>query len=139
MAKIPVGAWVAAQKLPDKKLALDRDAFLERVMVRAESPSVAGLSLVGLGGSCGKPCFALPYRVVWTDESLDALERVARDHACFLEYGAYPHLKLEDGGAEVAAVQDWTTFGTVYIRPGYEHGEELLLELARALEPIGVT
>jgi hypothetical protein len=41
-------------------------------------------------------------------------------------------------GQEVAAVQDWTTFGMVYVRPGYERGEELLYELARALEPVMV-
>jgi hypothetical protein len=38
---------------------------------------------------------------------------------CFVEYGAYPHLKLSDGGQEVAAVQDWTTFGMVFMRPEY--------------------
>ena len=138
MAKLPVGAWVMAQKLPGPKQALDREAFLERVKGRVETPTIAGLPLIGLGGSCGKPCFQLPYRLTWNSENLDALEAVAREHDCFIEYGAYPHLKLNDGGQEVAAVQDWTTFSMVFMRPGYERGEELLSELARALEPIVV-
>jgi hypothetical protein len=135
MPKIPVGPWIAAQKLPNPKLGRDRDAFLERTRLRAEPKTVAGLPLVGMGGSCGKPCFALPYTIVWDEGNLDQLEGVARAFDCYLEYGLYPHLKLEADGTEVAAVQDWTTFGTVYIRPGFERGEELLSSLASALEP----
>jgi hypothetical protein len=135
VAKIAVGAWIAAQKLPNPKLARDRAAFLERTRLRAEPKTVAGLPLVGMGGSCSKPCFALPYTVVWNDANLDRLEAVAREFGCFLEYGLYPHLKLEADGTEVAAVQDWTTFGTVYVRPGYERGEELLASINAALEP----
>ncbi|WP_027482964.1 hypothetical protein [Deinococcus pimensis] len=135
MPKLSVGPWVAAQKLPSPKLARDREAFLARTRHRATSPTVAGLPLIGLGGSCGKPCFALPYHLTWTNDNLDALEQLARDFDCFVEYGAYPHLKLDDGGQEVAAVQDWTTFGTVYLRPGYEHAEELLVRLNEVLAP----
>ncbi len=65
MAKLPVGAWVMAQKLPSPKQALDREAFLGRVKGRVETPTIAGLPLIGLGGSCGKPCFQLPYRLTW--------------------------------------------------------------------------
>jgi len=135
MTKLTVGPWVAAQKLPSKDLALSRTAFLERTQTRAQTPTVAGLPLIGLGGSCGKPCFALPYVLTWTDANTHALEALAQTFECFVEYGAYPHLKLLDGGQEVAAVQDWSTFGTVYIRPGYEQGVELLEQLCQTLQP----
>jgi hypothetical protein len=134
MPKIPVGPWIAAQKLPSPALARDRAAFLERTRLRAEPKTVAGLPLIGMGGSCGKPCFALPYRIVWSEDNLERLETVASEFDCFLEYGLYPHLKLATDGTEVAAVQDWTTFGMVYIRPGFERGEELLTALAARLE-----
>ena len=61
MTKLNVGPWVASQKLPSKDLALNRLAFLERTLIRVQAPTVAGLPLVGQGGSCGKPCFALTY------------------------------------------------------------------------------
>lgn len=139
MPKIAVGPWIAAQKLPNPTLARDRAAFLERTRLRDEPKSVAGLPLVGMGGSCSKPCFALPYLIRWSDENLNALETVAGEFQCYVEYGLYPHLKLEADGIEVAAVQDWTTFGMVYVRPGFEHGEELLERLAFALNPNSVT
>ena len=86
-------------------MALDRLAFLERTQVRAETPTVAGLPLVGLGGSCGKPCFALPYVLTWTDENTRALEALAQNFDCFVEYGVYPHLKQHDGGQEAGPPQ----------------------------------
>ena len=135
MTKLTVGPWVASQKLPSKDLALDRLAFLERTLIRVQAPTVAGLPLVGLGGSCGKPCFALPYTLTWNDENTLALEALAARFDCFVEYGAYPHLKQHDGGQEVAAVQDWTTFAMVYMRPGYEQGVELLEALKGTLGP----
>ena len=135
MPKIAVGPWIAAQKLPNAALARDRAAFLERTRLRAEPKTVAGLPLVGMGGSCGKPCFALPYLIRWSEDNLIALESVALEFQCYVEYGLYPHLKLSADSVEVAAVQDWTTFGMVYIRPGFEHGEELLERLAVKLEP----
>jgi len=135
MTKLKVGPWVAAQKLPSRDLAFDRLAFLERTQTRAQAPTVAGLPLIGLGGSCGKPCFALPYTLTWNDDNTRVLEQLATEFDCFTEYGAYPHLKLLDGGQEVAAVQDWSTFGTVYLRPGYEQAEELLQRLLAALRP----
>lgn len=135
MTKLTVGPWVAAQKLPSKDLALDRLAFLERTRTRATTPTVAGLPLIGMGGSCGKPCFALPYTLTWTPANTLALEQLAAEFGCFVEYGVYPHLKLHDGGQEVAAVQDWTTFATVYLRPGYEQAEELLVRLRETLQP----
>ena len=135
MPKIAVGPWIAAQKLSNAALARDRAAFLERTRLRAEPKTVAGLPLVGMGGSCGKPCFALPYLIRWSEDNLIALESVALEFQCYVEYGLYPHLKLSADSVEVAAVQDWTTFGMVYIRPGFEHGEELLERLAVKLEP----
>ncbi|GBF04674.1 hypothetical protein DAERI_020271 [Deinococcus aerius] len=135
MSKLTVGPWIAAQKLPSRDAARDRLAFLERTRVRRETPSVAGFPLVGLGGSCGKPCFALPYVLTWTEENTRRLEELAAEFGCYVEYGAYPHLKLHENDQEVGAVQDWTTFGTVYLRPGYERAEELLVRLAGLLQP----
>lgn len=135
MSKLSVGPWIAAQKLPSRDVARDRHAFLLRTRVRQEPQQVAGFPLVGLGGSCGKPCFALPYVLTWTEENTRQLEVVAAEFGCYVEYGAYPHLKLHDSDQEVAAVQDWTTFGTVYLRPGYERAEELLVRLAEVLGP----
>lgn len=134
MPKLRVGPYVASLKT-SPALVRDRHAFLERARLRDDPPSVAGLPLVGLGGSCGKPAFALPYLVRWTDDNTRALEGVAEEFDCFVEYGAYPHLKLQDGGQEVAAVQDWSTMGMVFVRPGYERAEELLVRLRDALAP----
>ena len=137
MTGLGVGPWVAAQKLPSRDVALDRLTFLERTRVQAQIPAVAGLPLVGLGGSCGKPCFALPYVLTWNDENARALEALAQDFGCFVEYGVYPHLKQQDGGQEVTAVQDWSTFGMVFMRPGYDQGVELLEQLRDRLAPEG--
>ena len=135
MPKLTVGPWIAAQKLPRTDLGRDRLAFLERTALRADAQQVAGLPLIGMGGSCGKPAFALPYLLTWTDENTRRLEDVAAEYGCYVEYGLYPHLKLHDGDLEVAAVQDWTTLAMVYLRPGYERAEELLGSLAAALRP----
>ena len=135
MPKLTVGPWIAAQKLLRKDLGRDRLAFLERTALRADAQQVAGLPLIGMGGSCGKPAFALPYLLTWTDENTRRLEDVAAEYGCYVEYGLYPHLKQHDGDLEVAAVQDWTTLAMVYLRPGYERAEELLGSLAAALRP----
>ncbi|SMB84213.1 hypothetical protein [Deinococcus hopiensis] len=132
MPKLNVGPYVASLKTTPA-LVRDRLAFLERARLRDEVPTVAGMPLVGLGGSCGKPAFLLPYLVQWNEESTLTLEEVATEFDCFVEYGAYPHLKLNDGGQEVAAVQDWSNMGMVFVRPGYERGEELLVRLKLAL------
>ncbi|GHF63377.1 hypothetical protein HNQ07_004520 [Deinococcus metalli] len=134
MTKLTVGPYVASLKA-GPTLVRDRQAFLERARLRDDVPVVAGLPLIGLGGSCGKPAFLLPYLVTWTNATTLALEAVAEAFDCFVEYGAYPHLKLNDGGQEVAAVQDWSTLAMVFVRPGYERGEELLMELRDALAP----
>lgn len=137
MTKLTVGPWIAAQKLPSRNAARDRLAFLERTRVRQATPTVAGFPLVGLGGSCGKPCFALPYTLTWDDQNTQALEALAGEFGCYVEYGVYPHLKLHENDQEVAAVQDWTTFATVYLRPGYDRAEELLVRLADTFRPAG--
>ena len=54
-----------------------------------------------------------------------------------MEYRAYPHLELNDGGHLLPAVQDWSNMGMVFIRPGYERGEDLLIRLRDALAPSG--
>ncbi|WP_342747176.1 hypothetical protein [Deinococcus planocerae] len=77
----------------------------------------------------------MPSVLHWTEENTRQLEDVAAEFGCYVEYGAYPHLKLYENDQEVAAVQDWTTFGTVYLRPGYERAEEVLVRLAEALDP----
>ncbi|PYE49935.1 hypothetical protein [Deinococcus yavapaiensis] len=134
MPKLTVGPYVASMKTSRDRVR-DREAFLARARLRDDVPSVAGLPLVGLGGSCGKPAFALPYLLTWTDENTRALEAVAKEFDCFVEYGAYPHLKLDEDGQEVAAVQDWSNLAMVFVRPGYERGEELLVRLRDILAP----
>lgn len=135
MPKLTVGPWIAAQKLPSKDAGRDRQAFLERTRLREKKHEVAGLPLIGMGGSCGKPAFALPYLLTWNEENTQALEKVADEFGCYIEYGLYPHLKLSEGDLEVAAVQDWTSLAMIYVRPGYERAEELLARLAEALSP----
>lgn len=134
MTKLTVGPYIASMKTSPAQVR-DRQAFLERARVRDHVPTVAGLPLVGLGGSCGKPSFLLPYFVRWNDENTRVLEQVAEEFDCFVEYGAYPHLKLHDGGQEVAAVQDWSNMAMVFVRPGFERAEELLVRLRDALAP----
>lgn len=134
MAKLNVGPYVASLKTsPD--WVRDREAFLTRARLRDEVPEVAGLPLVGLGGSCGKPAFLLPYLIRWDAANTRALEAVADEFGCFVEYGAYPHLKLHDGGQEIAAVQDWSNMAMVFVRPGYERAQEVLGRLAEVLKP----
>lgn len=135
MPKLTVGPWIAAQKLPSKDMGRNRHAFLERTKLRQEEQQVAGLPLVGMGGSCGKPAFALPYLLTWSDANTQALENVADEFGCYVEYGLYPHLKLHEGDLEVAAVQDWTNLAMIYLRPGYERAEEVLTRLSVALRP----
>ena len=130
MTKRTVGPWGAAQKLPSPALARDRQTFLTRTRRDAQRGRVP---LIGLGGTCGKPCFALPYTVTWREEHTLVLEDVAAAFECFVEYGASPHLKRNDDGQEVAAVQDWSPFATLYLRPGYEGAEELLAQLGEVL------
>lgn len=129
-----LGQFVASLKAPRDQVG-DRAAFLARSARKTEGPSVAGFELVGLGGSCGKPAFKLPFVVRFDDANLARLEALAADWGMFVEYGAYPHLKLADGGREIAAVQDWTDSTLVFLRPGFDRKEELLTAIARALAP----
>lgn len=116
-----------------RELVRDRHAFLKRSAGKHDLPSLAGLPMLGLGGSCGKPAFQLPFVVRFDDAKLERLEQVAARFGMFVEYGAYPHLKLEDGGQEIAAVQDWTTLTLVFLRPSYDRKEELLTAISQAL------
>lgn len=134
MAKLNVGPYVASLKTGPGQVR-DREAFLTRARLRDEVPEVAGLPLVGLGGSCGKPAFLLPYLLRWDEANTRALEEVAEEFGCFVEYGAYPHLKLHEGRQEIAAVQDWSNMAMVFVRPGYERAEEVLGRLTTALKP----
>jgi len=111
----------------------DRQAFLQRSERKHDAPEVAGLPMLGLGGSCGKPAFQLPFVVRFDEEKLVKLEQTAERFDMFVEYGAYPHLKLEDGGQEIAAVQDWTTLTLVFMRPSYREKEALLTAIKEAL------
>jgi hypothetical protein len=97
-----------------------------------DAPTIAGLPMVGLGGSCGKPAFLLPTVVRFDLAKVARLEAVAKQFGMFVEYGAYPHLK-EPGDKEIAAVQDWTNATLVFLRPGYGRKEELLAAIAQAL------
>lgn len=128
-----LGQYVASLKA-GKDLVRDREAFLERCRRKYQTPSIAGFPMVGLGGSCGKPAFLLPFVVRFDRNTALALEAVAERFGMYIEYGAYPHLKLPDE-TEIAAVQDWTNATLVFLRPSYERKEELLTAIAEALKP----
>lgn len=129
--QVSLGQYVASLKAPRDQLS-DRQAFIARSQSKYDAPSVAGLPMVGLGGSCGKPAFLLPNVVRFDMEKAEKLEAVAVQFGMFVEYGAYPHLK-EPGDKEIAAVQDWTNATLVFIRPGYSRKEELLGAITEAL------
>lgn len=127
-----LGQYVGSLKASRDQLQ-DRAAFLERCERKYETPDLAGLPMVGLGGSCGKPAFLLPFVLRFDEAKLERLEVLAERYGMFVEYGAYPHLKLKESGQEIAAVQDWTTASLVFMRPSYERKEELLSEIREAL------
>ena len=126
-----LGQYVASLKATRAQLS-DREAFVERSQSKYDTPSVAGLPMVGLGGSCGKPAFLLPNVVRFDLAKVERLEAVAERFGMFVEYGAYPHLK-EPGDKEIAAVQDWTNATLIFLRPGYDRKEELLAAISKAL------
>jgi hypothetical protein len=127
-----LGGFVAGLKAARESVR-DRAAFLERSARKGDGPTLAGLPLVGLGGSCGKPAFLLPFVVRFDGERLARLEAVASRFAMFVEYGAYPHLKLEDGGQEIAAVQDWSNATMLFMRPSYPEKDRLAQAVVDAL------
>jgi len=129
--QVSLGQFVATLKATRDQLS-DREAFVERSQSKYDAPSIAGLPMVGLGGSCGKPAFLLPTVVRFDLAKVERLEAVAEAFGMFVEYGAYPHLKEPDG-KEVAAVQDWTNATLVFLRPGYSRKEELLSAISEAL------
>jgi hypothetical protein len=126
-----LGQFVASLKA-GRELIADREAFVARSQAKYNAPVVAGLPMVGLGGSCGKPAFLLPTVVRFDLANALRLEAVAERFGMLMEYGAYPHLKESDG-REIAAVQDWTNATLVFMRPGYDRKEELLTAIAEAL------
>ena len=131
---VSLGQYVGSLKAARDQVH-DREAFLERCARKYETPSVAGLPMVGLGGSCGKPAFLLPFVVRFDHTTVENLEAVAEQFDMFVEYGAYPHLKLNEGGQEIAAVQDWTNATLLFLRPSFDQKEELLKALQAALQP----
>ncbi|OWL95429.1 hypothetical protein CBQ26_11730 [Deinococcus indicus] len=134
MAKLDVAELMHALR---KQAGHDRyrAAFLERARLRAAYPGEQGLPLLGVGSSCGKPAFALPYPLTWTEQNLLALEALARQHRSYVEYGHLAHLRQIATDKELAAVQDWTPFGVVYLRAEYGHAQELLRDLLATLTP----
>lgn len=128
---VSLGQYVASLKAPRDQLS-DREAFVARSQSKYDAPSVAGLPMVGLGGSCGKPAFLLPNVVHFDLEKVERLEAVAERFGMFVEYGAYPHFK-EPGDKEIAAVQDWTNATLIFLRPAYNRKDELLNAIANAL------
>lgn len=128
-----LGQYVGSLKT-DRNKVRDREAFLERCRRKYQAPSLAGLPMVGLGGSCGKPAFLLPFVVRFDEAKVKRLEHIAERYGMYVEYGAYPHLKLRDGGQEVAAIQDWTNATLIFMRPSFEAREELLRAIQQALD-----
>ncbi len=126
-----LGLFVAGLKVGRDKVK-DREAFVARSQAKYSAPTVGGFQMLGLGGSCGKPAFLLPFATRWTLEKVLALEIVAENFGMRLEYGAYPHLKLPDE-TEIAAVHDWLHETHVYLRPSYNRKEELIWAIADAL------
>lgn len=126
-----LGVFVAGLKTSKDKVK-DREAFVARSQAKYSAPTVGGFQMLGLGGSCGKPAFLLPFATRWTQENVEALEAVAERFGMEMEYGAYPHFKLPDQ-TEIAAVHDWLHETHVYLRPSYEYKEELLQAIAAAL------
>jgi hypothetical protein len=128
-----LGLLVAGFKTSKDKVR-DGAAFVERSQGKYTVPKVGGFQMVGLGGSCGKPAFLLPFATRFTLENTKKLETVAERFGMTMEYGAYPHFKLPDS-TEIAAVHDWLGETHVYLRPSYDRKEELIGAIADALKP----
>ena len=127
-----LGQIVASFKA-DRDELRDKEKFLERCQQKYEARSLAGLEMVGLGGSCGKPAFLFPFVIRFDLAKLERLEVMAKSLEMYVEYGAYPHLKTLDGDREIAAIQDWTTCSLLFLRPSYEEKEALITALLEAL------
>jgi hypothetical protein len=128
-----LGLLVAGFKTSRDKVK-DRAAFVERSQGKYTVPTLGGFQMVGLGGSCGKPAFLLPFATRFSLENTERLEAVAERFGMTMEYGAYPHFKLPDN-TEIAAVHDWLSETHVYLRPSYERKEALIQAIADALKP----
>jgi hypothetical protein len=128
-----LGLLVAGFKTSKDKVK-DKAAFVERSQGKYSVPTLGGFQMVGLGGSCGKPAFLLPFATRFTLENTERLEAVAERFGMTMEYGAYPHFKLPDN-TEIAAVHDWLGETHVYLRPSYDGKEDLIQAIAAALKP----
>lgn len=71
--KVSLGQFFASLKATRDQLS-DREAFGARSQSKYDAPSVTGLPMVGLGGSCGKPAFLLPNVVRFDLEKVERLE-----------------------------------------------------------------
>jgi len=112
-----------------------RTGFLERAQLRAAYPGEQGLPLLGIGSSCGKPAFALPYPLRWGEDNVLALEALAARYRSYVEYGHLAHLRQTVTDKELAAIQDGVPFGTVYLRAEYGHADAPLRDLVNTLHP----
>ena len=130
---ISLGQHVASFKA-SRDLSRDKEAFLERCKKKYQTVKLAGLDMVGLGGSCGKPAFLLPFTLRFNLKKLEALEALAENFDMYVEYGAYAHLKSKDGDREIAAIQDWINCTVVFMRPSFDTREELLNALSESLQ-----
>jgi hypothetical protein len=127
-----LGQYTASLKT-SKDNVHNREAFVERSQAKYTTPKVSEFQMVGLGGSCGKPAFLLPFATRFTLENTQRLEAVAQIFEMTMEYGAYPHFKSSDG-SEIAAIHDWLHETHVYLRPSYEHKDAFLQAIVKALE-----
>ncbi len=59
---------------------------------------------------------------------------MAERFGMYVEYGAYPHLKLPDD-TEIAAGKNKRNATLVFLRPSYENKEALIEAIAQALKP----
>jgi hypothetical protein len=132
MATQSLGQRVASFKAR-RDQSRDKHAFLARCNEKYQTYQVAGLELVGLGGSCGKPALLLPFVVRFDEDKLTSFEALAERFDMYVEYGAYPHLKSKDGDKEIAAIQDWTNCTLLFIRPSYDAKDELVEAIQKAL------
>ena len=128
----PLGQRVASFKT-SRDQNRNKEAFLARCQEKYQAYKVAGLEMVGLGGSCGKPALLLPFVVHFDEAKLNRFEALAERFDMYVEYGAYPHLKSKDGDKEIAAIQDWTNSTVLFLRPSYKPKEELVQAILEAL------
>ncbi len=132
METLSLGQKVASFKA-NREDGRSKEKFLERCFYKYEASTLAGIEMVGLGGSCGKPAFLLPFVLRFDLKKLERFEALADTFDMYVEYGAYPHLKTKEGDKEIAAIQDWTNCTLLFLRPSYDQKEELIKAIIKAL------